>query len=199
SAPAAPAGLEGDRRTARVRLWADHERATLPRAALDRAPCRDQGDELRDDAPPRQRGCLPTLLGRRDLDRLVPGRARLGSRLLPLAARVEHARLSLPARHRPPEGPDALRPPRPHPTSDGHARPRRAAEARRAPRPRPGRLPRGHERIELLSIHLLEDLSSPALDALPRDRTVIILTASPLDTHGPHQPAARDACPGPPL
>jgi len=47
-----------------------------------------------------------------------------------------------------------------------------------------------------LSIHLLEELSSPALDALPRDRTVIILTASPLETHGPHLPVGVDAFTG---
>ena len=47
-----------------------------------------------------------------------------------------------------------------------------------------------------MSIHLLEELSSPALDALPRDRTVIILTASPLETHGPHLPVGVDAFTG---
>jgi creatinine amidohydrolase len=47
-----------------------------------------------------------------------------------------------------------------------------------------------------LSIHLLEELSSPTLDALPRERTVIILTASPLETHGPHLPVGVDAYTG---
>jgi len=44
-----------------------------------------------------------------------------------------------------------------------------------------------------LSVHLLEELSTPALDALPRERTVIILTVSPLEEHGPHLPVGVDA------
>jgi creatinine amidohydrolase len=44
-----------------------------------------------------------------------------------------------------------------------------------------------------LSIHLLEELSGPALDALDRDRTVIVLTVSPLEQHGPHLPVGVDA------
>jgi creatinine amidohydrolase len=44
-----------------------------------------------------------------------------------------------------------------------------------------------------LSVHLLEELSTPALDALPRARTVIILTVSPLEEHGPHLPVGVDA------
>jgi creatinine amidohydrolase len=44
-----------------------------------------------------------------------------------------------------------------------------------------------------MSIHRLEELSSPALDALDRDRTVIILTVSPLEEHGPHLPLGVDA------
>jgi creatinine amidohydrolase len=47
-----------------------------------------------------------------------------------------------------------------------------------------------------LTIHLLEELSSPAVDALPRERTVVILTASPLETHGPHLPVGVDAFTG---
>ena len=47
---------------------------------------------------------------------------------------------------------------------------------------------RGHEREQLLSVHRLEEMSSPALDALDRSRTVIVLTLSPLETHGPHLP-----------
>ena len=47
-----------------------------------------------------------------------------------------------------------------------------------------------------MSIHLLEELSSPALDALPRESTVVILTASPLETHGPHLPLGVDAYTG---
>jgi creatinine amidohydrolase len=36
-------------------------------------------------------------------------------------------------------------------------------------------------------------MSTPALDALPRERTVIILTVSPLEAHGPHLPVGVDA------
>jgi creatinine amidohydrolase len=42
-------------------------------------------------------------------------------------------------------------------------------------------------------IHRLEELSSPALDALDRDRTVVVLTVSPLEEHGPHLPVGVDA------
>jgi len=44
-----------------------------------------------------------------------------------------------------------------------------------------------------LSVQLLEEMSSPALDALDRARTVIILTVSPLEEHGPHLPLGVDA------
>ena len=44
-----------------------------------------------------------------------------------------------------------------------------------------------------MSVHLLEEMSTPALDALPRDRTVVMLTVSPLETHGPHLPVGVDA------
>jgi creatinine amidohydrolase len=44
-----------------------------------------------------------------------------------------------------------------------------------------------------LTIHLLEEMSTPALDALPRERTVIMLTVSPLEAHGPHLPVGVDA------
>jgi len=44
-----------------------------------------------------------------------------------------------------------------------------------------------------VSVHRLEELSSPALDALDRERTVIFLTVSPLEEHGPHLPLGVDA------
>jgi creatinine amidohydrolase len=44
-----------------------------------------------------------------------------------------------------------------------------------------------------LSVHVLEEMSTPALDALDRSRTVIVLTLSPLETHGPHLPVGVDA------
>ncbi|HZW74443.1 MAG TPA: creatininase family protein, partial [Caldimonas sp.] len=52
---------------------------------------------------------------------------------------------------------------------------------------------RGHERKQLLSVHLLEEMSTPALDALDRATTVVLLTISPLETHGPHLPVGVDA------
>lgn len=44
-----------------------------------------------------------------------------------------------------------------------------------------------------MTIHRLEELSTPQLDALDRARTVVILTVSPLETHGPHLPVGVDA------
>ena len=44
-----------------------------------------------------------------------------------------------------------------------------------------------------MSVHLLEEMSTPALDALDRSRTAVILTVSPLEEHGPHLPVGVDA------
>ena len=44
-----------------------------------------------------------------------------------------------------------------------------------------------------MSIHRLEEMSTPRLDALDRARTVIVLTVSPLEEHGPHLPVGVDA------
>ena len=44
-----------------------------------------------------------------------------------------------------------------------------------------------------MSVHLLEELSTTALDRLDRERTVVILTVSPLEQHGPHLPVGVDA------
>jgi creatinine amidohydrolase len=44
-----------------------------------------------------------------------------------------------------------------------------------------------------LSVHLLEEMSTPALETLDRSRAVIIVTLSPLETHGPHLPVGVDA------
>ena len=44
-----------------------------------------------------------------------------------------------------------------------------------------------------MSVYRLEEMSTPALDALDRDRTVIVLTVSPLEEHGPHLPVGVDA------
>ncbi|MBI3028444.1 MAG: creatininase family protein [Candidatus Rokubacteria bacterium] len=44
-----------------------------------------------------------------------------------------------------------------------------------------------------MSIHKLEELSTPALDTLDRERTAVIITMSPLEQHGPHLPLGVDA------
>ncbi|HJV57124.1 MAG TPA: creatininase family protein [Methylomirabilota bacterium] len=44
-----------------------------------------------------------------------------------------------------------------------------------------------------MTVHRLEELSTPGLDALDRERTVVILSVSPLETHGPHLPLGVDA------
>ena len=47
-----------------------------------------------------------------------------------------------------------------------------------------------------MNVHLLEEISAPALDALDRRRTVVLLTVSPLEEHGPHLPIGVDAFTG---
>ena len=44
-----------------------------------------------------------------------------------------------------------------------------------------------------MSVHRLEEMSTVALDALDRARTVVVLTVSPLEEHGPHLPVGVDA------
>jgi creatinine amidohydrolase len=44
-----------------------------------------------------------------------------------------------------------------------------------------------------LTVHRLEELSTPALDALDRARTIVVLAVSPLEEHGPHLPVGVDA------
>jgi len=44
-----------------------------------------------------------------------------------------------------------------------------------------------------LTIYRLEESSTAALDALDRDRTIVVLTVSPLEEHGPHLPVGVDA------
>lgn len=44
-----------------------------------------------------------------------------------------------------------------------------------------------------MTVHRLEELTMPGLDALDRERTVILLTISPLEQHGPHLPLGVDA------
>jgi len=44
-----------------------------------------------------------------------------------------------------------------------------------------------------LSVRLLEEMTTPALDALDRARTAVVLTVSPLEEHGPHLPVGVDA------
>ena len=44
-----------------------------------------------------------------------------------------------------------------------------------------------------MSVYRLEEMSTPALDALDRARTVVMLSVSPLEQHGPHLPVGVDA------
>jgi creatinine amidohydrolase len=44
-----------------------------------------------------------------------------------------------------------------------------------------------------LSVYHLEEVSTPVLDALDRQRTMVILAVSPLEQHGPHLPVGVDA------
>jgi creatinine amidohydrolase len=44
-----------------------------------------------------------------------------------------------------------------------------------------------------VTVHRLEEMSMPALDGLDRARTLVILTVSPLEEHGPHLPLGVDA------
>jgi len=44
-----------------------------------------------------------------------------------------------------------------------------------------------------LSVYRLEEMSTPALDALDRQRTLVIMAVSPLEQHGPHLPVGVDA------
>ena len=44
-----------------------------------------------------------------------------------------------------------------------------------------------------MTVHRLEEMSSVALDMLDRARTVVVLTVSPLEEHGPHLPVGVDA------
>src|SRR2546422_8999611 len=41
-------------------------------------------------------------------------------------------------------------------------------------------------------IHRLAELSFPQVDALDRDRTVVLFAVSPLEEHGPHLPIGTD-------
>ena len=42
-------------------------------------------------------------------------------------------------------------------------------------------------------MHRLEEMTTPALDALDRARTAVVLAVSPLEQHGPHLPVGVDA------
>lgn len=44
-----------------------------------------------------------------------------------------------------------------------------------------------------MSVRRLEELSTPAIDALDRARTMVVLSVSPLEEHGPHLPIGVDA------
>ena len=44
-----------------------------------------------------------------------------------------------------------------------------------------------------MSVYRLEEMSTPDLDALDRKQTVVVMTVSPLEAHGPHLPVGVDA------
>ena len=44
-----------------------------------------------------------------------------------------------------------------------------------------------------MTVYRLEEMSTPALDALDRTRTAVVITISPLEEHGPHLPVGVDA------
>lgn len=44
-----------------------------------------------------------------------------------------------------------------------------------------------------MTVHRLEEMSTPTLDALDRHRTLVLLPVSPLEEHGPHLPVGVDA------
>lgn len=44
-----------------------------------------------------------------------------------------------------------------------------------------------------MNVYRLEEMSTPALDALDRQRTLVVLAVSPLEQHGPHLPVGVDA------
>jgi creatinine amidohydrolase len=44
-----------------------------------------------------------------------------------------------------------------------------------------------------LTVHRLEEMSTVALEAMDRARTVVVMTVSPLEEHGPHLPVGVDA------
>ena len=44
-----------------------------------------------------------------------------------------------------------------------------------------------------MSVRRIEEMSTRALDALDRERTVVLLSVSPLEQHGPHLPVGVDA------
>ena len=44
-----------------------------------------------------------------------------------------------------------------------------------------------------MTVHRMEEMSTPALDALDRQRTLVLLPVSPLEEHGPHLPVGVDA------
>src|SRR5262249_12281229 len=87
----------------------------------------------------------------------------------------------------------ALQRARPDPNAGGADPARRAAGTRRRARSRQGRLSGLHAGEHVLTVHLLEELSTTALDALDRARTVVVLIVSPLEEHGPHLPLGVDA------
>lgn len=43
-------------------------------------------------------------------------------------------------------------------------------------------------------LHEWQHMTGATIDALPRDRTILLVTSSPLEVHGPHLPTVTDIC-----
>src|SRR5207244_13470900 len=135
----------------------------------------------------------PRALGALDLARRAILWRDGGRALRPVATAQRTHRVPLPARRREARAGRSLQHVLTHPRTGRAAPGHRAPGHHRRPGPREERLPGGHQREQLLSVHLLEEMSMPSLDALDRERTLVVLTASPLEEHGPHLPLGVDA------
>src|SRR6266850_929929 len=161
--------------------------------ALLRPPHGAQGDGLRDDPAAGHHRGPAALLGAGDVAGVARSRRAVGRRLRVVAADFRHDRVSLPDRRRLAARAPALRGARRDAERGRAAAGDRARGDRGRARARQAGLSHRHEGEQLLSVHRLEEMSTVALDALDRARTVIVLTVSPLEEHGPHLPLGVDA------
>src|SRR3989475_744710 len=185
--------LAGRRRVPVLPLRHAGEPAALPRAALAGAAHGAEGNRLRHRTAARVDRRLPRVLRAGNVARVARRRRPRGRPLRALPAAVGADRVSLSGGRGSVRQPPPVR--RAHGDAPGRLAPagRRAGGDRRRAGARQDRMAHGHERKQLLSVHLLEEMSTPALDALDRAPTVVLLTVSPLETHGPHLPVGVDA------